>query len=225
MTRSTSVRADAYGETTGGGSTARDERGESGMNGKPGRGLRAAVAAGAAGLLLTACGSGGTAGTTPEGWGTLRTERLTVAHPAAFEEVAPDRGNTHEVARATLTEGGVLVGAMSVEFDHGSLNTVEMAAVGAEARIQLGATLAKTTEIRVAGPGGRAEARKITYAFTSRGRAGTPPSGARLEGVMVTGVDARSRPYLITVNSEEGTLSDRDVTAIVESVTLTVTEK
>ncbi|RSS34601.1 hypothetical protein [Streptomyces sp. WAC08241] len=219
------MRADAYGKTTGDGNAARNERGESGMNGKPGRGPRAAVAAGAAGLLLTACGSGGTAGTTPEGWGTLRTERLTVAHPAAFEEVVPDKGNAHEVARATLTEGGVLAAAMSVEFDHGSLHTVEMAAVGAEARIQLGATPAGTTEIRVAGPGGRAEARKITYAFTSRGGPGTPPGGTRLEGLMVTGVDARSRPYLITVNSRAGALSDRDVTEIVESVTLTVPEK
>jgi len=195
------------------------------MNGKSKHGLRAAVAAGVAGLLLTGCGGGGkSAATTPDGWSTLDTERLSVAYPKDFKKVEVRKGNPYEVARVALTEGGTMVAAMSVEFDYGSLNTAKMAAVGAEARIQLGATPAKTTEIKVAGPNGPEDAYKITYTFSAKGRAGEPPKGTKLEGVMLAGVDDQSRPFLITVNSKPGTLSNRDVSDIVDSVTLKKTK-
>ncbi|OIJ85407.1 hypothetical protein [Streptomyces colonosanans] len=197
------------------------------MNGKSKHGLRAAMAAGVAGLLLTGCGGGGkSAATTPDGWGTLDTKRLSVAYPKGFKEAPVGKGNPYEVARATLTEGGVMVASMSVEFDFGTgMHTADTAVIGAETRIQLGATPAKTTEIQVAGPDGSQEARKITYSFTSRGKEGTPPKGTKLDGMMVTGVDTEQRPYLITVNSKEGTLSNRDVSDIVDSVALKKTKK
>ncbi|MEV5984522.1 hypothetical protein AB0L85_05805 [Streptomyces sp. NPDC052051] len=197
------------------------------MNGKSKRGLATAVAAGVAGLLLTGCGGGGrAAATTPDGWGTLDTKRLSVACPKGFEKVPTRKGNPYEVARATLTEGGVTVASMSVEFDFGTgMNTADTAVVGAEARIQLGATPVKTTEIEVTGPDGPEEARKIAYTFTSKGKEGTPPKGTKLDGVMLTGVDTEQRPYLITVNSKEGTLSHRDISDIVDSVALKKTKK
>ncbi|MEW1657373.1 hypothetical protein [Streptomyces sp. NPDC093707] len=191
------------------------------MNGKSKHGLRVAIAAGAAGLLLTGCGGGQAGAATPEGWGTLDTKRLSVGHPKGFTKVTVRKGNPYEVARATLTEGSVVVASMSVEFDFGTgLNTPDMAATGAEARIQFGATPVKTTEIKVAGPNGPEEARKIAYTFASKGREGTPPKGTRLEGVMLTGLDTEQRPYLITVNSTPGTLSERDVSNIVGSIAL-----
>jgi hypothetical protein len=195
------------------------------MNGKSKLGLRTAVAVSVAGLFLAGCGGGNTADSTPEGWGTLDTERLSVAYPKGFKEVAAEKVNEYEVARATLTEGGTLVAAMSVEFDYGSLNTVDMAAIGAEARIQLGATPVKTTEIEVAGPDGPEEARKITYTFSSKAREGEPPKSTKLEGMMLAGVDDQSRPYLITVNSKKGTLSSGHVSDIIDSITLKETKK
>ncbi|MCN9244470.1 hypothetical protein NGF19_27430 [Streptomyces sp. RY43-2] len=197
------------------------------MNGKSKHGLRTAVAAGAVGLLLTGCGGGGkSAATTPEGWGTLNTERLSVAYPKGFEKVAVDKRNHYEVARARLTEGGTMTAVLSVEFDYGTgMNTAKMAGVGAEARIQLGATPVKSTEIEVAGPDGPEEARKITYTFAAKGRPGEPAKGTRLDGLMLAGVDDQSRPYLITVNSKPGTLSSRDISDIIDSVELKKTKK
>ena len=191
------------------------------MNGKSKHGLRAATAAGVAVLLLAGCGGGGSAATTPKGWGTLHTDRLSVAYPKGFKEAPVRTGNPYEVARAALTEGGTVVGTMSVEFDFGTgMHDADTAATGAEARIQLGATPVKTTKIKVAVPGGSEEARQITYTSTSRGRQGSPPKGTKLDGVMLTGVDTRERPYLITVSSKQGTLSSRDISDIVDSVAL-----
>ncbi|MFI7013018.1 hypothetical protein [Streptomyces sp. NPDC050164] len=197
------------------------------MDWKSKRGLRVAMAAGAVGLLLTGCGGGDdTAAATPAGWGTLTTERLSVAYPEGFKEVPAETNSPYEVARATLTEDGLMTASMTVEFDFGTgMNTADMAAVGAESRVQLGATPVKTTEIEVAGSDGPEEARKITYTFTSQGKKGTPPKGTELEGVMLTGVDTRQRPYLITVNSKEGTLSSGDVSDIIDSVALKATKK
>ncbi|MDQ0750996.1 hypothetical protein QF034_005227 [Streptomyces africanus] len=197
------------------------------MDWKSKRGLRAAVGAGVTALLLTGCGGGdATADAAPAGWGTLTTERLSVAYPKGFKEVPAEKGSPYEVARATLTEDGVMTASMTVEFDFGTgMNTADMAAVGAESRVQLGATPVKTTEIDVAGPDGPEEARKITYTFTSKGKKGTPPKGTELAGVMLTGVDTRQRPYLITVNSKEGTLSRGDVSGIIDSIALKDTKK
>lgn len=195
------------------------------MNGKPKRGLRTGVAAGVAGLLLTGCSGGGTMATTPEGWGTLNTDRLSVAYPKNFEKVAVDQRNRYAVAQVRRTEGGTTVAAMFVEFDYGTnMSTAETAGIGAEARIQLGATPTKTTKIEVAGPDGPEEARKITYTFAAKGITGEPPKGTRLEGVMLAGVDDQSRPYLITVNSKPGILSNQDVSDIVDSIALKKTK-
>jgi hypothetical protein len=49
--------------------------------------------------------------------------------------------------------------------------------------------------------------------------------GTELAGVMLTGVDTRQRPYLITVNSKEGTLSRGDVSDIIDSIALKDTKK
>ncbi|MEU2266845.1 hypothetical protein ABZ568_10560 [Streptomyces olindensis] len=71
--------------------------------------------------------------------------------------------------------------------------------------------------------------RDDTYTFSSKGREGEPPKwppkGTKLAGVMLAGVDDESRPYLITVNSKEGTLSSRDVVDIIDSVALRDTKK
>jgi hypothetical protein len=197
------------------------------MNEKPKCRLRAAVAAGVVGLLMTGCGGGGTTtttsngSTTPTGWGTLNTDRLSVAYPKNFKKVAVDKRNRFEVARARLTEDGTTVAAMSVEFDYGTnMHTAETAGIGAEARIQLGGTPIENTKVKVAGPGGPEEARMITYTFATKGRTGEPPKGTRMEGIMVAGVDDQSRPYLITVNSTPGVLSNRDVSDIIGSIAL-----
>ncbi|MFE3597883.1 hypothetical protein [Streptomyces sp. NPDC059142] len=190
---------------------------------KPRRhGVRTAVTAGLAAALLTACGTGGKeAATTPQGWSTLTTDRLTVAYPAEFKEVAAADLAEGNAAGAVRTKDGSPVGAIYVEFDYGQgINDADMAGTAAEARVQLGATPSETTEIEVAGPDGRAEARRVDWTSTSTGAKGQPPKGTKLAGVMIAGLDTKDRPYLITVNAEKGLLSDKDIKDIVSGVSL-----
>ncbi|MFD5750196.1 hypothetical protein [Streptomyces sp. NPDC127033] len=185
-------------------------------------GVRTAVAAGLAAALLTACGAGGKdAATTPEGWSTLTTDRLTVAHPGEFKQVAAADLAEGDAAGAVRTKGGSPAGSIYVEFDYGQgINDADMAGTAAEARVQLGATPVDTTDVEVAGVDGTAEARRVDWTSTSTGEEGQPPKGTPLAGVMVAGLDARDRPYLITVNAEKGLLSDKDVKDIIASVSL-----
>ncbi|MFI6699754.1 hypothetical protein ACIBJC_12400 [Streptomyces sp. NPDC050509] len=186
------------------------------------RGVRTAVTAGLAAALLTACGTGGEEGaTTPQGWSTLTTDRLTVAHPAEFKQVAAADLAEGDAAGAVRTKDGAPVGSIYVEFDYGQgINDADMAGTAAEARVQLGATPSETTEIEVAGPDGTAEARRVDWTSTSTGAEGQPPKGTKLAGVMIAGLDTKDRPYLITVNAEKGLLSDKDIKDIVAGVSL-----
>jgi hypothetical protein len=191
------------------------------MNSKMKHSLRTAATAGLAAVLLAACGGDGRGAGTPQGWGTLETDRLTVAHPAEFKEIAAADLAEEDAAGAIWTKDGVAAASMYVEFDYGQgINDAEMAGTAAEARIQLGATPVDTTDAEVAGPDGTAEARRVDWTSTSTGGEGRPPKGTKLAGVMVAGLDAKDKPYLITVNAEKGLLSDKDIKDIIASIAL-----
>ncbi|MEV7087335.1 hypothetical protein AB0O07_15760 [Streptomyces sp. NPDC093085] len=188
-----------------------------------GYGVRTALTAGLAATLLAACGTGAKdAATTPDGWSTLTTDRLTVAHPADFKQLAAGDLPEGDAAGAVQRKDGSPVGAIYVEFDYGTgINDVDMAGTAAQARIQLGATPVDTTDIEVAtAKGDTAEARRIDWTSTSTGDDGQPPKGTPLAGVMVTGLDTKDRPFLITVNAEQGLLSDQQIKDIIASVSL-----
>jgi hypothetical protein len=167
----------------------------------------------AAALLTAGCGTQ-TGATTPEGWGTLRTPAVTVAHPPAFTPQSDARRSEHNAAAATRAEGGRAVGTITVQLDFTEADSAEEAAIGAEAGIALGSTLQGQREIRVAGPDGKQEARRIDFEFTQQG-------GTRVKGVIVAGLDARKKSYAVRIDAAKGGLADGDLKKIIDSITVT----
>ncbi|MGW1880852.1 hypothetical protein [Streptomyces sp. NPDC001970] len=163
-------------------------------------------------LATTACGSDSTAGTTPEGWGTLKTPSVTVAHPPAFKEQGDAERNKFNAAAATLIEGGKTVGIITVQLGFTNADSAEEAAIGAEAGVALGSTLKGQEEIQVAGPNGTQEARRIDFEFTEK--------GDRVKGVIVTGLDAEKKAYAVRIDAVKGRLDDGDLKRIIDSVTV-----
>ncbi|MEU3304010.1 hypothetical protein ABZ729_29975 [Streptomyces sp. NPDC006678] len=175
--------------------------------------LLAAASLSVALLGTAACGSGAQDGTAPEGWGVLETAAVTVAHPPAFKEQGDAGRSRFNAAAATLSEGGRAVGTITVQLGFTEADSAEEAAIGAEAGIALGSTLKGQKEITVSGPeGGRAEARRIDFAFTVK--------GDRVDGVIVAGLDADRKAYAVRVDAVQGRLGDDDLKRIIESVTV-----
>ncbi|PVE12031.1 hypothetical protein [Streptomyces scopuliridis] len=181
-------------------------------SGKALRWPAAAAACAAAVALVAGCGTDATAGVVPEGWGTLKTSAVTVAHPPAFTPQSAGERSTYNAAAATLAEGGKDVGMITVQLDFTNADSVEEAAIGAEAGIALGSTLGKQRKIEVAGPKGRTEARRIDFEFTEK--------GSRIKGVIVAGLDSARKSYAVRVDAAKGRLGDGDLTKIIDSITL-----
>ena len=167
----------------------------------------------AAVLLAAGCGTD-TAGQAPEGWGTLRTPAVTVAHPPAFVPQSDARRSKHNAAAAaaTLTAGGRAVGMITVQLDFTEADSAEEAAIAAEAGIALGAKLQGQREIRVRGPKDEEEARRVDFEFTQQ--------GTRIRGVIVAGLDARDTAYAVRIDAAEGRLADGDLKRIIDSITV-----
>ncbi|MFJ9027792.1 hypothetical protein ACIRQP_04565 [Streptomyces sp. NPDC102274] len=172
----------------------------------------AAAACAAVVALVAGCGTDTTAGVVPEGWGTLKTSSVTVAHPPAFIAQSAGERSEYNAAAATLADGGKDVGMITVQLDFTNADSVEEAAIGAEAGIALGSTLGKQEKIEVAGAEGRTEARRIDFEFTEK--------GSRIKGVIVAGLDSAKKSYAVRVDAAEGRLGDGDLTKIIDSITL-----
>ncbi|MGW0554726.1 hypothetical protein ACWDZ6_11070 [Streptomyces sp. NPDC002926] len=166
----------------------------------------------AAALLAAGCGTE-KAGRAPEGWGTLRTTALTVAHPPAFTPQGGAERGKHNAAAATLTAGGRAVGVITVQLDFTEADTAEEAAIGAEAGIALGSKLHGQRDVKVTGPDGReAEARRVDFEFSLR--------ATRIKGVIVAGLDAAKKAYAVRIDAADGRLADEDLKKIIGSITV-----
>lgn len=191
---------------------------------RPRRTARRALAAVVllAGVSLTAaCGNGPAGAEGPEGWPQLSTDSVTVAHPPAFEEQGPGERSTFNAAAATLEEGGRTVAMISVQLDYTDADSVEEAAIGAEAGIALGATLGGQEDLRVSGPEKARDARRIDFTFTSTGERGTPAKGTRVAGVIVAGLDSHASTYAVRIDAAEGRLSPDELEKIIDSIAVT----
>lgn len=200
--------------------------------GPAGRTALATACAALATLLLAAgCGTQATAGTVPEGWGTLRTPAVTVAHPPAFEAQSAAERSKYNAAAATLSDESGTIGMITVQLDFTDADSVEEAAIGAEAGVALGSTLGKQEEIKVSGPDGEEEARRINFEFTQKdsgtgsgagtpGGALDPKAGTRVDGVIIAGLDAGDKTYAVRIDAVKGKLGDGDLKKIIESITV-----
>lgn len=180
-------------------------------------------------LLLAGCGSEAESGTVPEGWGTLKTPAVTVAHPAAFQVQGAGERSKYNAAAATLSDESGTIGMITVQLDFTDADSVEEAAIGAEAGVALGSTLGKQEEIKVSGPDGDEEARRVNFEFTQKGSgagAGTPggaldpKAGTRVAGVIVAGLDAEDKTYAVRIDAVKGKLDKGDLTKIIDSITV-----
>ncbi|MFF8712147.1 hypothetical protein ACF07T_12000 [Streptomyces sp. NPDC015184] len=181
-----------------------------------------AAAAAAIGLALLA-GCGGDPAAVPEGWGTLDTKSLSVGYPenkGYKEQAKADRAEAN-AAVALKKEGGVRSGMVSVQLDFATgVDDAAEAAAAAGAGIGLGATRKNTEDVRLAGPEGARDARRIDYEFLSSGKDETPAPGTRMTGVVVAGVDSKDVPFAVRINAVKGALSKQDLDAFVDSITV-----
>ncbi|NWF29690.1 hypothetical protein HW130_26120 [Streptomyces sp. PKU-EA00015] len=178
----------------------------------------AAVVLAAAVSLTAACGNGPAGAEVPEGWPRLTTDSVTVAHPPAFKEQGAGKRSKFNAATATLEEGGRTVAMISVQLDYTNADSVEEAAIGAEAGIALGATLEGQEDLRVAGPEKARDAKRIDFTFTSTGERGTPAKGTRVAGVIVAGLDSGESAYAVRIDAAEGRLSPDELKKIIDSI-------
>ena len=191
--------------------------------------LTATVAGLCAAAVLTLSGCGDTKagssgsgsqdqGSVPDGWGTLTTKGVDVSYPksgpvAYTPQNAAERGRAD--AAAVHTEGDTRLSTITVELDFTKARTAEEAATGAEAGVQLGATLEGTRRISVDGTD---DARRVDFTFTSTGRAHTPPKGTKVHGVIVTGLDSTKTTFAVRIDAQQGLLPDADLKKIINSI-------
>jgi hypothetical protein len=170
-----------------------------------------------AGTLLTGCGSGRSAAgdAVPEGWKTMDTKRVTVAHPASFKEQSDAKRSKHNAAAATLVEGGKTVGIITVQVDFTNADSAEEAAIGAEAGVQLGSTMKNTKDVTVSGTD---EAKRVDFEYGSTGEGNTPAKGTRVDGVIVTGLDSKGVTFTVRIDAQRGKLSATDLNKIIKSI-------
>ncbi|MFE6038228.1 hypothetical protein [Streptomyces sp. NPDC056452] len=188
--------------------------------GRTGRGVVVGGLVVALGVFAVGCGDDAATGTTPQGWGKLTTPAVSVAHPAAFKEQSDAERSKFNAAGARLTEDGRTVGTITVQLDFTNADSVEEAAIGAEAGIALGATLKKQSDVSVKGPEEVREAKRVEFEFTSGGEDGTPAKGTRVKGVIITGLDSEKKTYAVRIDAAKGTLAASDLDRIIESITV-----
>ncbi|MFJ7155507.1 hypothetical protein ACIQUQ_11265 [Streptomyces sp. NPDC101118] len=189
------------------------------------RTVRAAATALAAAALLAGCGTAGGGGgngggggagpqaVVPDGWGTLRTPTVSVAYPKGpdgYREEAAKDGPT-----AVRERSGHKESVISIRMNFTNADSVEEAAIGAEAGIQLGSTLQGTRDIDLAGTGA---AKRIDFEFTATGAPGGPPKGTRVAGLILTGLDSKGQSFAVRVDTVKAARSGSELAAVIKSV-------
>ncbi|MFJ6936870.1 hypothetical protein [Streptomyces sp. NPDC101132] len=186
--------------------------------------VRAAATALAAAALVAGCGTAGGGGggggggagpqaVVPDGWGTLRTPTVSVAYPkgaGGYREEAAKDGPT-----AVRERSGHKESVISIRMNFTNADSVEEAAIGAEAGIQLGSTLQGTRDVDLAGTGA---AKRIDFEFTATGAPGGPPKGTRVAGLILTGLDSRGQSFAVRVDTVKAERSGSELAAVVKSV-------
>lgn len=188
--------------------------------GRTGRGVIAGGMVLALGVLAVGCGDDAATGTTPKGWGKLTTPAVSVAHPDAFTAQSAAERSKFNAASARLTQDGRTVGTITVQLDFTNADSVEEAAIGAEAGVALGARLKKQSDVSVKGPEEVREAKRVEFEFTSGGEDGTPVKGTRVKGVIIAGLDSEKKSYAVRIDAAKGTLAASDLDRIIESITV-----
>ncbi|WP_285564933.1 hypothetical protein [Streptomyces sp. RTGN2] len=172
-----------------------------------------------AGLMLAACGGEEGAdkaeSATPSGWKKLTGPTVSLAYPSDLtEQSAAERGKLNDAA-ALRSEAGRPTVKVSIQSGFADASTGDDAAsVGR-------ALLMATTEVKgtkKADIKGAEDARRIDFTYTGTGVPQSPPKGATVDGVVITGVDSEGKIYSVRIDAQEGKLTEADRTKIVDSI-------
>jgi hypothetical protein len=167
-------------------------------------------------VTLTGCGKGDSnSASVPGGWGTLKTKGVSVSYPKEYEEQGTAARGKYNAAAAVWTKGGKTVSTITVQLGFTQANSAEQAAIGAEAGIQMGASVGAEKDVKLAGTD---DAKLIDFTFRSTGEDADPPKGTPVKGVILAGLDSSGKTFAIRVDRIAGTLSDADLKKVVASV-------
>ncbi|MGW2589946.1 hypothetical protein ACWCXC_06680 [Streptomyces sp. NPDC001515] len=172
-----------------------------------------------AGLVLAGCGgeksSDGAAPAAPADWKKLTGPTVSLAYPADLtEQSAAERGKLNDAA-ALRTEGDRATVKVTIQSGFAD------AATGDDAASVGRALLMASTEVKAtkdAGIEGAEGAKRIDFTYTGTGLPQSPPKGAKVDGVVITGVDSAGKIYSVRIDAQEGKLTDADRTKIVDSI-------
>ncbi|WP_406096250.1 hypothetical protein [Streptomyces sp. NBC_01013] len=171
------------------------------------------------GLMLGACGgeegSDTAAPAVPSGWKKLAGPTVSLAYPAGLaEQGKAERGKLNDAA-ALRTEGGRPTVKVSIQSGFADASTGDDAASVGRALLMATTEVKSTKNADIKGAKG---ARRIDFTYTGTGVPQSPPKGATVDGVVITGVDSDGKIYSVRIDAQEGKLSETDRTKIVDSI-------
>ncbi|MGW1889670.1 hypothetical protein ACWCP6_05315 [Streptomyces sp. NPDC002004] len=166
-------------------------------------------------VLASGCGNDDAASAAPAGWGSLKSEGVTVGYPKGWKALPPGRSGKAKGVAATLTRNGQVVAELELRPKFMQTSDVDMASQGARATYVLGAGSESEKNIRVKGSDA---ARRTVYApQKSNGAEHMPPAGTEVEGTDVVGM-ADGSPFLVRTVWKQGAVPASDVDRIVKSI-------
>ncbi|MCM2413671.1 hypothetical protein [Streptomyces sp. RKAG290] len=169
-----------------------------------------------AGLTLTACGSDkdGTPAA-PSGWKELSGPTVSLSYPDDLtEQSKAERGKLNDAA-ALRSEGDRPTVKVSIQSGFASASNGDDAASVGRALLMATTEVKGTKDADVEGAKG---AKRIDFTYTGTGVPQSPPKGAEVNGVVITGVDSDGKIYSVRIDAQAGKLSDADRTKIVDSI-------
>nr|WTB31688.1 hypothetical protein OG781_21305 [Streptomyces sp. NBC_00830] len=174
-----------------------------------------AVAVTTAVLTLTACGGEKDTPAAPSGWKKLSGPTVSLSYPGDLtEQSQAERGKLNDAA-ALRSEGGRPTVKVSIQSGFADASNGDDAASVARALLMATTEVKGTDDADLKGADG---AKRVDFTYTGTGVPQSPPKGAKVNGVVVTGVDSKGKIYSVRIDAQAGKLSDADRTKIVDSI-------
>lgn len=169
-----------------------------------------------AGLTLSACGAEKKdAPAAPSGWKELSGPTVSLSYPAELTEQSKAELGKLNDAAALRTEGDRPTVKVSIQSGFANASNGDDAASVGRALLMATTEVKDTKDADIEGAKG---AKRIDFSYTGTGVPQSPPKGAKVNGVVITGVDSKGKIYSVRIDAQAGKLSDADRTKIVDSI-------
>ncbi|WLQ42684.1 hypothetical protein P8A22_23750 [Streptomyces laculatispora] len=169
-----------------------------------------------AGLALSGCGSEKkNAPAAPSGWKELSGPTVSLSYPAGLTEQGKAELGKLNDAAALRTEGDRPTVKVSIQSGFANASNGDDAASVGRALLMATTEVKDTKDADIKGAKG---AKRIDFSYTGTGVPQSPPKGAEVNGVVITGVDSKGKIYSVRIDAQAGKLSDADRSKIVDSI-------